>query len=1340
MKSKIFRVVTALVTASMLISAAGTPAAVAQGTVPPRSINTSKLEQLQPTEIKSLTGRYTILFEEDSLVMNLAKTEGSSSIKVDANDAYLTQLRTAQNEKVSQISSELKHEVTIEQRFDVILNGVTVSLSAQEAAYVASLPGVKNVIPETINHIDTDAGPEWINADEIWNDTAVPGDNMETQGEGILVGILDTGINFDHPSFAETAVGDSYVYPVTDPVGVCDSADPAYDADYAGRCNNKLIGAYSFVTESMSPEDSDGHGSHTASTVAGNHLSIVENGASLNISGVAPHAQIIAYDVCQPGGCSSISSTAAVQQAILNGVDVINYSISGGTDPYNDTVELAFLEAAEAGIFVATSGGNRESEPTTDGYVNHLSPWVTTVAASSHDRDFFNTITNFSANAISDINGKGLSESVSGTIVFADDYSSNALCAPSVWSAATFTSGQIVLCDRGNYALVDKIAAVKDAGAGGVIIRNVPSGATSLPTLSFDLPGTMINSADGITLKTWMDANVGATVTITAAVGIHDDAYGDIKADFSFRGPGTNDFEILKPEVTAPGLRIIAAVADGVIADDSVAEYDMYQGTSMSSPHVAGSAALMKALHPTWTPFEIKSALMMSSKTTNLLKEDETTPADAFDFGAGRVDLSAAAKAGLVLNETGTNFESANPADNGDVTTLNIASMQNNACVGSCSWTRTFTNVADVSAQYARTDLTAWLDVSPTSFTLNPGETETVTFTANTDTMVVDEWTFGSVVFESTETFTTGESISAAHLPIAVMASNGNLPKSVAKDIYRDSGAVILSDLLATEITDLSTTVYGLVKAVPQTISLVPDATNSEVYDDLDQVFYTTFEVTPGTKRIVAEILDTTASDLDMFWGVDDNSDGMPEEAEEIGRSATGVALEYLSLMDPDPDTYWLLIQNWDGTATGDDIIYALTQISGLAEGNLTIEGPTSNPAVTPFSLTLNYTEDTEVGDRLYGVFEVGSTASAPADISTTAIDLARVGDEVVKTANKTVAARGDIITYTVSTIDNATGHDVDYTFRDVLPEGVTLIQSSLPAGATYDAGTRTITYAATSEYFAPHYTVSTNANNPYCTNVFGGSGYFDAKTELGWSSSTSLSGDEIFWSYSNGAVGGKMNYYGSPIAGNPYFTDDGYALMIPSVTAANFSATPQNIPDPASPNGMYALWNDMVIVADAATNKGVTAGGVAGTSGFFFIEFDDVQPKSDPTSSIDYEYMANNYVDPDFPEIMFAFDNITGSFDWDTNALVGLENLDGTIGDKFTGTLSDDLVVCFDLTYPRLEFSYRVTVDADYPLATPLVNMLYNDTGELNTTEESTSNTITVSDFSLRMPLISKQ
>lgn len=210
------------------------------------------------------------------------------------------------------------------------------------------------------------------------------------KGEGIVVGIIDSGINMQHPSFAEVG-GDGYehINPLGQGtfIGFCDPSHPDYHASIV--CNNKLIGAWAFAdtkgvsnfdTGAKSPNDEDGHGTHTASTVAGNIIDNPEiNGVNFTrISGVAPHANIIAYDVCGyvSGGVYSANCTGAalmdaVDQALIDGVDVINYSISGGVNPWNDYVEIAFLNARTAGTVVSASAGN--NGPTV-GTVNHLSP------------------------------------------------------------------------------------------------------------------------------------------------------------------------------------------------------------------------------------------------------------------------------------------------------------------------------------------------------------------------------------------------------------------------------------------------------------------------------------------------------------------------------------------------------------------------------------------------------------------------------------------------------------------------------------------------------------------------------------------------------------------------------------------------------------------------------------------------------------------------------------------------------------------------------------------------------------------------------------------------------
>ncbi len=777
MKTKFFLWLSVVLLFSML----ATP--VAAGSVPPNAIPNRSVEAKSPpgpqqklqltdagNEVQPFNGRYFVLLDGESLVQSFSAD--SRQIQVDAPDAqaYLNLLRREQDSRLQQISRVVQRSLQPVFRYDVVLNGFALQLSPDEAARIRGLPGVRAVIPDRLEQPLTDAGPWFIGADKIW-DGDTPSD-VSTKGEGIVVGILDTGINFDHPSFADDA-DPTYNYPDTPPKGVCAVSGGPYE----NACNNKLIGAYSFTTETVTPEDTNGHGSHTASTVAGNPLTIASfNGVpSVQISGVAPRAQIIAYDVCDDSGCATTASVAAVQQAILDGVDVINYSISGGKSPYSDPVELAFLEAFDAGIFVAASAGNQRTEPTTDGQVNHVSPWVMTVAASSHNRRFGHLVdvvdpANSELMSLFALPGTGPKfTTYLNPIEIRYDANNATGCNPFV---SDFFEDSIALIQRGGCPFATKVNNAEDAGADGVLVFNNNGFAIPMAGLeATTIPSAMLDQKDGEALRDYIlevmqDYSLPVNVAITAFDRLVGD-YGDIKADFSFRGPSSNDFEVLKPDITAPGLEVLAAVGDGEITAGSEAEFDLYQGTSMSSPHVAGAAALLKALHPDWSPAAIKSALMMTAKTTGLLKEDRTTPADPFDHGGGRVDLSAAARTALVLDETTTHFEAADPANGGDPKSLNLPGLQNNFCVASCAWTRTFTNVSNVAVSMAITT-PAWITATPASLNVGVGESQSVTFTADVSTLPWNEWTFGTVSLNTHSTFSDGTEVADLHLPVAV--------------------------------------------------------------------------------------------------------------------------------------------------------------------------------------------------------------------------------------------------------------------------------------------------------------------------------------------------------------------------------------------------------------------------------------------------------------------------------------------------------------------------------------------------------------------------------------------
>jgi subtilisin family serine protease len=632
----------------------------------------------------------------------------------------------------------------------------------------------------------TDAGPTWIGADAIWNGTGTAG-LPGTKGEGVVVGVIDTGINHDHPSFASPGPVDGYAF--TNPkgrfLGVC---DPVTGAPF---CNNKLIGAWDFT--GTTPEDTNGHGSHTASTSAGNvvdaRLVAPTTAVEKRLSGVAPHANLITYKACIET-CPVTALLAGINQAMLDGVDVINYSIGGtSADPWTDLDALAFRDARNAGIFVSASAGNDGPGAATIGSPADA-PWVMTVAASTHNRTFLNSLVGLSGGStpLADIHGKSITAGYGpAPIVYAGDLGfpmcgdGEALptgeAAINPFTPGTF-HGEIVVCDRGLYGRVEMSRNVMEGGAGGYVLANDEASGNSLIADPYAIPGVHVTYADGVALKAWLAGDGTETGTISGTTLDTTPANGDVMASFSSRGPNPATADVLKPDVTAPGVDVFAAF--NTVNPTSPPEYNVISGTSMSSPHNTGSAALLRAVHPEWSPDEVRSAMVTTAFTNppgsgaeahGILKEDASTAADPFDFGGGRVDLRRAAAAGLVLDETVSNYTAADPSAGGDPSSLNLPALASGACAGSCSWSRVVTSTASSSVTWTASSAApdgVSIGVQPSSFTIAPGATQQLTVTADVGGAGAGGWKFGRVVL----TPSVG-SIPTAHLTLAANKTGG---------------------------------------------------------------------------------------------------------------------------------------------------------------------------------------------------------------------------------------------------------------------------------------------------------------------------------------------------------------------------------------------------------------------------------------------------------------------------------------------------------------------------------------------------------------------------------------
>ncbi|MFV2005726.1 MAG: S8 family serine peptidase, partial [Gammaproteobacteria bacterium] len=319
---------------------------------------------------------------------------------------------------------ELGRQLKTVHRYRNAVNGFATELNTDEVEALRKLPTVLEVRLDEVQRMETDSGPAWIGAKVIQDGNA---GFTATGGEGVVVGIIDSGVNYAHPSFNDPgeggAAGWDHVNPYGSELGLC--------SDAAVKCNDKLVGVYDFVTDDPStPEteennnglDNTGHGSHVASTAAGNPQTVNASGKLLNIAGVAPNANIVSYRVCylgDPGdsGCQTSAILKAIDQAITDQVDVINHSI--GSDPFDPwrsgSSSRAFLNARAAGIFVATSAGNAGPNASTIGSPANA-PWITAAGAATHDRVFGSLVRQLSGGATtppSELLGASLTSGVS---------------------------------------------------------------------------------------------------------------------------------------------------------------------------------------------------------------------------------------------------------------------------------------------------------------------------------------------------------------------------------------------------------------------------------------------------------------------------------------------------------------------------------------------------------------------------------------------------------------------------------------------------------------------------------------------------------------------------------------------------------------------------------------------------------------------------------------------------------------------------------------------------------------------------------------------------------------
>ncbi|XP_048595482.1 subtilisin-like protease SBT1.7 [Brassica napus] len=531
------------------------------------------------------------------------------------------------------------------------IHGFATRLTPEEADSLMVQPGVISVQPEQRYELHTTRTPLFLGLD-VHNAGLFPETGAASD---VVIGVLDSGVWPESKSFSDEGYG-----PIPSTwKGECEAGTNFT----ASLCNRKLIGARFFASgyeanngsvdeskESRSPRDDDGHGTHTASTAAG---SVVEGAnfrgfANGTARGIAHRARVAVYKVCWQNGCVSSDILAGIDKAIADNVNVLSISLGGRdkvTDYSADHTTIGAFSATERGIFVSCAAGNNGPSPSS---LRNEAPWVTTVGAGTLDRDF-------PALAIL---GKG--KNYTGVSVFKGDALPAKLlpfvygnyCSPGTLNPEK-VKGKIVMCDKEPESItVLKGWVVRAAGGLGMILAN-EDGEEVLAEPHI-LPTTAVGQKAGDIIRSYVLTDPNPTASILIQGTVVNVQPSPVVAAFSSRGPNTMTPNILKPDLIAPGANILAAWT-------SPTEFFINSGTSMSCPHVSGLAAILKSVHPEWSPAAIRSALMTTAYNTYrdgkpILDIATGKPSTPFQHGAGHVSPTTAVNPGLIYDLTTVDY------------------------------------------------------------------------------------------------------------------------------------------------------------------------------------------------------------------------------------------------------------------------------------------------------------------------------------------------------------------------------------------------------------------------------------------------------------------------------------------------------------------------------------------------------------------------------------------------------------------------------------------------------------------------------------------------------------
>lgn len=956
-------------------------------------------QQIQP--VKNVdpsnypAGRYIVVLNEEPAATYDGGVPGIEATKPDKGEKLSGkkdfQKYTKHLEKKQQAVAAEKG-VEINRSYAAALNGFSAKLTSEQAVELAKDPNVRMVAPDVENAPDDYTSMDILELRGQKGAWKTQFSGEKNAGAGTVVGVIDTGYTPDSAFFAgeevqplkgngKPKVGVPYLNSDgqiamlkadgSTFLGECQEGE-----GFTGEeCNSKVLAAQYFADdfttyvpeenrapeEVLSPVDVDSHGTHTASTAAGNNgVTQTVAGRDFGVSsGVAPAAKLSVYKVCwadddpTTGGCYSSASVAAINQAILDGVDVLNYSISGSATTTTDPVSLAFLSAASAGIFVAASAGN--SGPTAS-TVNHGAPWVTTVAASTFSHALqgtaeFSDGTKFRGASIMNAGVPASPVVLSGNAAAAGAKDPG-LCAPDSLDPAMVT-GKIVVCDRGVYDRVAKSAEVKRAGGVGMILVNLVD--SSMDTDKHSVPTVHVNAPQGPALKEKVAANPDLKVAL-----VPEDTTGEALppvpqiAGFSSRGPLLAEgSDLLKPDVAAPGVAVLAGVSPIGTGGD---KFGFLSGTSMAAPHIAGVGALVLAENPKWSPAAVKSAMMTTADPVK--NADGGVDGDVFATGAGQVDPANVLSPGLVYDAgireylqfvEGTGYADVKGLEGIDAKDMNVPSFAVGSLTGKVTVTRTVTGMKP--GKYSASANVPGVNVTVTPSELKfdkPGETRTFEVTFENAGAPLGKFAMGSLTWQSKKEAVTS--------PVAVRPQSVVAPSEVS---FTSEGPDGSGSIPVTSGSNgpVEMTLNGLSKALSEEFSMVPS-----------DALYTT-EVTVPAESPLAKFSVLSSDDTADFDMLVVGPDGRGYSA------ATASASETLTLRSPAAGVYTVYVDLYASTDARETAATFDAAILGANENNASLTpDPLTLTNGTSGEVTLSWT-GLEPGSYVGRVTYAGSTA-----------------------------------------------------------------------------------------------------------------------------------------------------------------------------------------------------------------------------------------------------------------------------------------------------------------------------------------------------------------------------